>query len=38
MKGNISKEMAKNMKRKESLESKPGGSKVASKFDREEKN
>jgi len=38
MKGNISKEMAENMKRRESLESKLGGSQVALEFDREEKN
>jgi hypothetical protein len=37
MKGNISKEIIENMKRRESLESKPSGNQVVPKFDCEEK-
>ncbi len=37
MKGNISKEMAKKMKRRESLESEPSSSQATPKFDHEDK-
>ncbi len=37
MRGNISKKMVKKMKKKESLESKPGGSKLALELKRKER-